>query len=55
MESTIAKAIRDTQIVVLARVLEVMEQHPTMAKKIIKELYEELRAEDEEHNLQASL
>lgn len=47
MESVITKAVRDTQIITLARVLEVMEQHPTMARKIIKELYEELREKDD--------
>ncbi len=46
MDSTITKAMKDTEIIVLARVLEIMEEHPTLAKQFIKQRYEELREED---------
>lgn len=40
----VKKIVDDTVTVVLARVLEVLEEHPTQAKKILTEWYEELRA-----------
>jgi hypothetical protein len=41
------RVILDTQIITLARVLELLDElPPAMAKKRILNLYEELRAED---------
>lgn len=37
--------VKDTEIIVLARVLELLEEHPTLAKKIIRQRYDELRKE----------
>ena len=37
------RIIQDAQIITLARVLEVLEEHPTDAKQRIKRLYDELR------------
>ena len=46
LEQPITKAVRDTQIIVLAQVLDLLEENPTQAKQFIKQRYEELRAED---------
>lgn len=45
--TAIGKVVKDTEIVVLARVLEIMEEHPTLAKKFIMQRYLELRKEEQ--------
>ena len=39
----IKKIMTDTEIVVLARVLELLEENPEKAKQIIKQRYDEIR------------
>jgi hypothetical protein len=46
LQQPITKAVRDTQIITLAQVLDLLEENPTQAKQILKQTYEELRAED---------